>query len=139
MADTHLISGLVAKRAETAGEIAKTIRALDAMRADLAAIDRVLVMVGYEASPANIKPVERRATPYRRGSSSNAILDLLRESDKPMSSGEIARAIGSADTDQASFIVTKKAVRLTLGRLRQKGLLERVGDGGDTVWRIADE
>jgi hypothetical protein len=138
MAETHLISGLVAKRAETAGEIAKAIRALEALRADLAAIDRVLVIVGYDASPDSIKPVERRIARGRRGSSSNAILDLLREADKPMSSGDIARALGGADTDQASFIVTKKAVRLTLGRLRQKGLLERVGDGVGTVWKVAE-
>ncbi|MEL6571575.1 MAG: hypothetical protein AAFQ64_07950 [Pseudomonadota bacterium] len=47
----HTIFGLMKKRGEIAGEHRAAMVAADALKADLDAIDRALVLCGYEDDP----------------------------------------------------------------------------------------
>ncbi|MDC0115934.1 hypothetical protein OAH97_00460 [Octadecabacter sp.] len=52
----HTIFGLIKKRGEIAGQHKAVQQAADAIRADLDAIDRALVLCGYEDDPKGIAP-----------------------------------------------------------------------------------
>jgi len=47
----HTIFGLIKKRGEIAGQYKIAMKAADILKADLDAIDRVLVLCGYEDDP----------------------------------------------------------------------------------------
>ena len=50
MAETHVIAGLIKKRAEIAGLHKAVPKAVDAIKDDLASIDRALRLCGYEGA-----------------------------------------------------------------------------------------
>lgn len=51
MGHSILIHGLIKKRGEIAGQHKVALKAADALKADLDAIDRALVLCGYEDDP----------------------------------------------------------------------------------------
>ena len=63
----HTIHGLVKKRGEIAGQHKVAVQAQEAIKADLDAIDRALVLCGYQDDPKGsrhspqieLRPVER--------------------------------------------------------------------------------
>ncbi|TWB21173.1 hypothetical protein FBZ89_10542 [Nitrospirillum amazonense] len=142
MTDTHLISGLVTKRAELGGEIAKLRRQLQALLNDLDAIGRVLLMVGYDKSPNAIKPIERRPGGHR-DPFTHVLIDLLRETDGPMASSALVqlvmRAENQDESDHGAYLNANNDVRIALRRLRSKGIVERLGDGLECTWRLAQQ
>ncbi|MGH1457875.1 MAG: hypothetical protein ACRBBT_03135 [Paracoccaceae bacterium] len=52
----HTIFGLIKKRGEIAGQHKAAQNAADAIKADLDALDRALVLCGYEDDPKGIAP-----------------------------------------------------------------------------------
>jgi len=52
----NTIHGLIKKRGEISGQHKLAIKAADALKADLDAIDRALVLCGYEDDPKSIVP-----------------------------------------------------------------------------------
>jgi len=52
----HTIFGLIKTRGEIAGQHKAAVQAADALKADLDAIDRALVLCGYEDDPKGIAP-----------------------------------------------------------------------------------
>lgn len=143
MADTHLISGLVAKRAETAGELARLKCLSDDLARDLLAIDRVLRSLGYQGVPAqDICPVEKRPAKTYKGSISHDAVDVMRDAGEPMSATDIADKIADGrsltfqgQSERENF---RKHVKEAIRRLRQRGLVEVVGEGAGAMWRLVD-
>jgi len=56
MAEPLVVSGLRKKREEIAGQLREAVRVADAIKADLDAIDRSLVLCGYSGNPKEIEP-----------------------------------------------------------------------------------
>ena len=56
MGQSIVIHGLIKKRAEIAGAHKVAVRAADVIRDDLAAIDRALLLCGYQDDPKGIAP-----------------------------------------------------------------------------------
>ena len=54
--ETHVISGLIRKRGEVAGQHKAALKAADAIKADLDALDRALTVCGYKGNPRGIAP-----------------------------------------------------------------------------------
>jgi hypothetical protein len=52
----HTIFGLVKKHGEIAGQHTAAMKAAEALKVDLDAIDRALVLCGYEDGPRGIAP-----------------------------------------------------------------------------------
>jgi hypothetical protein len=52
----HTIFGLIKKRGEVAHHHKVAVKAADALKGDLDAIDRALVLVGYQGDPKTIAP-----------------------------------------------------------------------------------
>lgn len=63
MAETHAISALKRKRAAILGELIRSERRCQAMRAHLVALDQTLRLMGHDGDPADIKPVRKRLAP----------------------------------------------------------------------------
>ena len=52
----NLISGLIRKRGEVAGQLKVAQKAMESVKDDLAAIDRALEICGYKGNPSGIAP-----------------------------------------------------------------------------------
>jgi hypothetical protein len=80
MAEPHVISALVKKRAELAGDLAAHDRKRRAITDGLAHVDSVLAMFGYEDDPKAIKP-RRKAPPrmFKRGQLRRTVADIGRQ------------------------------------------------------------
>lgn len=80
MAEPHVISALVRKRAQLAGVLAETARLQRTIAKHIAHVDQVLAVVGYRSDPKTI-PKRRKNTPslFKRGQLPRIIYDIRRE------------------------------------------------------------
>lgn len=90
MENDHVISGLVRKRAELAGELEKLDERRTAIKAHIANIDAVLRLFLYKGDPALIKPKRKRNWMFRRGELQRMVQDIEREAAGPLHKDDIA-------------------------------------------------
>jgi hypothetical protein len=97
MAETHVVSALVAKRSELAGFIADLEKRAAQHRADLGHVDAVLRLYG-EAKPEAIRPkrVTQRNAWFSPGECARLVYDTLRPAEKPVGTREITEAAMTA-------------------------------------------
>ena len=67
MAEPHVVTALVAKRAELSGELGRLDERRAAIKAHIANLDAVLRLFHYAGDPAKIKPRRKRNWIFRRG------------------------------------------------------------------------
>ncbi len=90
MENDHVISGLVRKRAELAGELEKLDARRAAIKAHIANIDAVLRLFLYQGDPAQIKPKRKRNWMFRRGELQRMVIDIERAAASPLHKDDIA-------------------------------------------------
>ena len=141
MAETHVVSALMAKRSEVAGAIADLERRAAQQRADLVHVDAVLRLYAPELQPDSIpsRAVRRRNDWFKPGELVRMVLDILRVAPAPMPTREIAaavmtrRGLDPADTHTARLV--GKLVNNTLAR--QAGdLVEKIALHRSVMWRV---
>ena len=92
MAMPHVLSGLIAKRAELAGEIAAAEARLGQLRADLVHLDSVIRLMDPDAAPETIPP--KRTAPgqgwFGKRELPRLVMEVLREADEPLPAAAIA-------------------------------------------------
>ena len=93
MAEPHVVTALVAKRAELSGELAKLDERRTAIKAHIATLDAVLRLFCYKGDPAKIKPRRKRNWIFRRGELQRLVLDIEREATKPLHRDDIAAEV----------------------------------------------
>jgi len=84
MAQSHLVSGLVAKRAEVAGRIAHLDAELQRLRTALEHIDGTLAFLDPSIKPSGIRS---RRVPHRPPvlpDLARTVLDLMRRANEPL-------------------------------------------------------
>ena len=144
MAESHVVTALVAKRAEIAGVIVQTERQLGQFRADLIHIDATLRLFAPDLEPKAIpaKKIRQSDRWFEQGELSRRVLDALRRAGEPMRAPDVVRAVmidkGLDPADRPSFARVQWKVRDTLNRLNKRGLLAPDGVGHVVLWRIAD-
>lgn len=89
----HTISGLLTKRADLFNEAERIRDRLAEIKNDIGALDRVLGTLGYTGELDAEMPRQKRHVLFGRGELTKAILDVLRDAEKPMATREIARVI----------------------------------------------
>ncbi|MDT7816273.1 MAG: hypothetical protein QOJ42_6189 [Acidobacteriaceae bacterium] len=104
MAESHVISALVTKRAKLAGDIAKLDKQVRAVRARIAQVDGCLRLFGYEGDPRDISPIKTKGVHLlRRGRLQRTVLDITREAAGPLTNraiaAELIRRMGWAEDD----------------------------------------
>ena len=97
MPQTHVISGLVKKRAEIDGQLNFHNKKVAQLKAELVALDESILIFEpeYNIKEIQMKRPMRNNKYFEKGQRSKAIMDVLRESGKFLSSEEIASQIAS--------------------------------------------
>ncbi len=140
----HVISGLVRKRAELAGEIESTHKRLSQMIADLGNLDATILMFDPDLELDGIRPKAFRPPEdwSKRGEMARAILGTLRVAAEPMTARDIARQIiverGLDPNDERLLRLMRQRVATSLRYQRDKGVaVSRNGPGMWNVWELA--
>ena len=135
----HLISGLIKKRAEVAGQHRAALKVADAIKDDLTAIDRTLVLCGYQDNPENIEPRGKYKQLFGRSELKRLVIACLKDGQKD-------------DEAILDFIIHKKEwemdahgrkdllsrVRNALQRMRDAGTIEMDYGPAGNLWTLKD-
>ncbi|MGX5804159.1 hypothetical protein ACWGS9_23335 [Bradyrhizobium sp. Arg314] len=143
MAETHVMSGLIAKRAELAGTLEHHQAMVRQLLMELDALDQTLRLFdpGIELSEIKPKPLPPRHAAYK-GEVARIVLSTLRQAGRPCSTQELTmhvmaeRGMNTADKRLVKTIC--KRVGACLRHHRNKGLLRSTeGLGQHIVWEVA--
>ena len=145
MAESHVVSALVNKRAEIAGMITRTEQQLGQFRADMVHLDATIRLFAPEMEPKTIpaKRIRQSDLWFEQEELSHRALDALRRAVEPIRAPDLVRAVmidkGLDPADRPSFVRVQWKVRDTLNRLNKRGLLASDGAGHGVLWRISDQ
>ena len=143
MADPHVITALVKKRATLAGEIEAAHERLRQMVLDLENLDATLRLFDPDYQVEAIKPKAFRPPKdwSNRGQMSRIILSVLRQAAEPLTTRDIAvqllleRALDSQDLKLLRLMT--KRVGVALRGQRNNGVVESdQGPGQYMLWHI---
>lgn len=140
----YVITGLVKRRAELAGEIERTHDGLRKMIIDLEALDATILQFAPDFQLESIKPKAFRPPKdwANRGEMSRIVLSILRQAAEPLTSRDIAlqmlteRALNREDQKLLRLMV--KRVSVSLRTQREKGVAHSdQGPGMYQLWTIS--
>lgn len=135
----HVISGLIRRRRELAGDIIDLLSRVDALANDLDTLDRALRLFDPDIQLDQIPALQTRPKPdwALRGEVSRIVFAILRETPEPLSThaltAEIMARRGFAGEVTRLHL---KRVRKCLDRQRQRGALIGESVGGVLCWRV---
>ena len=144
MAESHVISGLVAKCSELAGKLEYHQKQIRQAQQDINALQAAIRVMdsGYDLRTIKTKQIRSKNSFFRRGEGSVFLMDILREADGPISTAELierAAFVKGYDlkrTDRRSFTAS---IFKIVNRLRNKGIVEEVGrEDGVIIWNLTD-
>lgn len=139
-----MITGLVKRRAELAGEIHATHEKLGQLVRDLEKIDGALAVVAPDMHVEAIRPKMFRPPEdwASRGQMSRIVLLILRQSHDALTTREIAaqmileRALDASDQKLMNLMIRR--VGASLRHQRDKGRVESTeGPGNYQLWTVA--
>ena len=152
-----MVSALVDKRAELAGEIEGLERQADQLRAGLLHIDSAIRIFAPEYRPNEIRPKAKRKKGewFAQGEMMRLVLETLRKASDPLTAKEIALALmghkGFEISDERTVrLVEKRAFsvlrgaraawsrRWCMGRDREDGRCDRKADRGASGLALVD-
>ena len=139
----HALSGLIAKRAEIAGQIEATRAGLQKLIVDLDHIDAAIRIFDPDHDVSGIR-AKRTAQVTRRGDSIRQILDMLRGAEVQMTTRQIALQVmaarGHSINDAALVLTMTRRVGASLRSYRENGTIRSIKDGRYgkyDLWEIA--
>lgn len=144
MAETHVISALVEKRARLAGDIENTHAKLRQMVLDLENIDATIQLFDPDYRVEAIRPKAFRPPKdwSNRGEMTRIVLSILRQAAEPLTTRDIAlqllieRALDK--NDQRLLRLMSKRVGVALrGQRGNGGVQSSQGPGQYMLWEIA--
>jgi len=111
----------------------------DTLTDDLAAIDYVLKLCGFNENPQAYMPARRKKGIFKKGEKIRLIRQILQEADKPLTSREIClAALEGKDfdlSDTQRLNQTTTGIYNVLCYQHRNGRVDRVG-GYPSKWRI---
>ena len=139
----YMVTGLVKKRAELAGELSATHDRLRELVDQLEHLDATLRIVAPDVEVEAIRPKAFRPPDdwSKRGQMSRLVLSILRQSKEPLTSREIAAQMlleRAMSPDDARMLRTMtKRVGAALREQREKGRVQSEdGPGTYQLWKI---
>ncbi len=144
MADTHVISALVKKRAELRGDIIHYKQLIATLDKDLQTIDATIKIFDVDYDISSIKPViKSRNRFFNNGEAKILVLEVLKSSNLPLSTDKISDIIAvnrnlsfENKTDKSNF---QKSILLALNTCLSNNLVEKVSKNGlSIVWKIKE-
>ncbi len=142
MAESHVVTGLVGKRAQLAGRIAARRRELEHLEADVGHLDGAIKLFAphYKLENIRAKPPGRRNRFFHQGECQRLVLEIFRDASAPLCAGRLAEALAHRKGLEESAEVIEHLRKSALGavkRLAGKSVIEAAGtDGGSKTWRV---
>ena len=136
----HTISGLLTKRADLLGEAESIRDRLAAIKNDIDALDRTLNVLNYDGDLDAQMPRAKRHVIFGRGELTKQVFAVLRRSQGPMTSREIAQEIVSdsgMDARDRKYVsdLTKRVGKAC--RQSKGGVIVKASDArGNVVWSV---
>ena len=144
MADTHVISALVKKRAELRGDIIHYKQLIATLDKDLQTIDATIKIFDVDYDISSIKPViKSRNRFFNNGEAKVLVLEVLKSSNLPLSTDKISEIIATnrnlAFENKADKSNFQKSILLALNTCLSNNLVEKVSKNGlSIVWKIKE-
>ena len=144
MADTHVISALVKKRAELRGDIIHYKQLIATLDKDLQTIDATIKIFDVDYDISSIKPViKSRNRFFNNGEAKVLVLEVLKSNKLPLSTDKLSEIIATNKnlsfenkTDKSNF---QKSILLALNTCLSNNLVEKVSKNGlSIVWKIKE-
>lgn len=135
-----VVSGLVAKRAELAGQIQAAQQNIVAWHGALKHVDATIKLFSPETDLRAIRPRRhrKRNALFAHGELNRAVLEVLRDADKPLGSRALARHlidVRGIPENPSTVALIHKGITVVLQRLCKSGLAHVVGhDGRQPLW-----
>ena len=133
MAQSHVVSGLVAKRGELAGQAEQHRRELDRLGRELGHLDAAIRLFdpGYRVGSVRAhRPLRRqRFGQGGQGECQRLVLEVLRDNAGPVSQGALAQTLASRkglDGRPEMLTAMQKTAQAVLRRLAAKGIARAV-------------
>ena len=142
MADTHVISALVKKRAELRGDIIHYKQLIATLDKDLQTIDATIKIFDVDYDISSIKPViKSRNRFFNNGEAKVLVLEVLKSNKLPLSTDKLSEIIAvnrnlsfENKADKSNF---QKSILLALNTCLSNDIVEKVSkDGLSIVWKI---
>jgi hypothetical protein len=143
MGEPHVVSALVAKRGELAGEVQRHRRELRRLDEQLVHLDAAIRLFAPDYELSGVRPRQRRAGQRRfgQGECQRLVLETLREAPEPLSDRQIAAAVAASKGVPAKSPASaglEKTTLATLRRLAKKGAIRTaVLPDGRRAWQRA--
>lgn len=143
--NAFVVSGLVKRRAELAGDIEKAHESLRQMVLDLENLDATILQFEPDFKVETIRPKAFRPPKdwSNRGQMTRIVLSILRQASEPLTSRDIAlellveRALDK--NDQRLLRLMTKRVAVALRLQKEKGVVQaEQGPGQYVLWEIAN-
>jgi hypothetical protein len=144
MAETHVVSGLAAKRSELTGLILDYQKKIDQMRVAVGHLDASIKLFApdYDLRTVRAKVPRQRNSYFKPGECQRLVLDAFREAHgAALSSRQIGEALvqckGLASSTEMIEQMQKNAIAV-VKRLEDAGTVVLAGkDGTGRTWRLA--
>ena len=145
MADSHVISALVKKRAELRGDIIHYKQLIATLDKDLQNIDATIKIFepDYKFGSEKVVNKHTRNRFFNNGEAKVLVLEVLKNSSLPLSTDKISDIIATNRNlafenkiDKSNF---QKSILLALNTCLSNNLVEKVSkDGLSIVWKIKE-
>ena len=145
MSESHIVSGLVAKRSELSGLIEHYMQKIKSMDADLHHLDAAIKLFNpdYDLRTIRVKQHRKKNLFFKFGECARLVLDVLRESGSLMSTEAVALAVIKKKnfdaTDKDLLVFFKKAAITALRHQASRELVKSAGrapDGVTLLWQL---
>ena len=144
MAESHVVSGLVAKRSELAGLIDHHRKEIDRLADDLTHVDAAIKIFDpeYDLRTVPIRLLRKRNPLFKSGECARRILDALREGKEPMTCRAMTEIIAGKkgwNLKEIDIEAVMKGLNAVLRRMEKAGTIrERGVAAGDRafLWEI---
>lgn len=142
MENEHVLSGLIRKRAEIAGQLEDAQGRVRQLIIDIDNVDATIRIFQPDIDLAEIrpKPLPPRHAAFK-GEISRAILDVLRESGEALSTHDLTVRVMTARSlnlaDKRLVVTLQKRIGAALRHMRGRGRMQSErGTSGRMAWRL---
>jgi len=143
MSESHVVSGLVAKRAEMSGLIQKYQSEIDRILSEISHIDATIKLFSPEYDLRSIRAKKRRVQNkyFKPGECPRLVLDILRKAECSITSRQISEAMLQAKGLEPNAEMIDQMQRNALGVLKilenKRLVVQGMPEGLARTWMIA--
>lgn len=144
MSDSPVVSALIAKRAELLGLVKQHQKEIKRLRENILTLDESIKIFdpNYDVSTLKEKRCRYGNEYFYPREANRLILEVLREADEPLDTGEIAKRVAEKKgytLEELDYTRYQTYLTTTLSRQRANGLIEqakRMNLGRAILWRL---